>query len=152
VGRTGRGVPVNGTPLAFTVAAALYTGFQWTIRLLVYPQFAEVPVAAFVAYERRHQDRVSIAVGPLFLALGVTAVLLFALPPDGVSRWWGVATGACVAAVLGLTALLAVPLHTALSKGFDERTYRRLMRVDTLRLVAATAATALGVWVTAVVA
>ncbi|MHA3703863.1 DUF1772 domain-containing protein [Jatrophihabitans sp. YIM 134969] len=140
------------TALAFTVAAALYLGFQWTIRVLVYPQFTQVPASAFVAYEARHQRLVSIAVGPLFLAWGITAIALFVWPPDGVSRWWAVATGACTAVVLGLTALLAVPLHRALSTRFDADAHRRLLRVDTARLIAATAATALGVWVTAVVA
>jgi hypothetical protein len=88
-------------------------------------------------------------VGPLFLLWGVAAIALFALPPEGVSRWWTVATGGCVAVVLVLTGLFAVPLHRVLSDGFDPAAHRRLLRVDTLRLVTAAAATALGVWVTA---
>lgn len=139
---------MSTTALAFTVASALYTGFQWTVRLVVYPQFAAVPGEAFAAYERLHQRRISVAVGPLFLATGLTAILFFAVP-DGVSRWWGFATGGLVALGLGVTAFLAVPLHTALSQGFDARVHRQLLRVDTVRLIAAAAATALGVWVTA---
>lgn len=133
------------TAFAFTLAAALYTGFQWTVRVVVYPQFSEVPAPAFAAYEARHQQRISFAVGPLFLALGVTAILLFAFPPAGVSRWWTAAPGACVAVILGVTAFLAVPLHRALSNGFDAGLHRRLLRVDTARLLTAVAATALGV-------
>lgn len=133
------------TAFAFTLAAALYTGFQWTVRVVVYPQFAEVPATAFAAYEARHQQRISLAVGPLFLALGVTAILLFTFPPAGVSRWWTVAPGACVAVILGVTAFLAVPLHRALSDGFDAATHRRLLRVDAVRLSTAVVATVLGV-------
>ncbi len=133
------------TAFAFTVAAALYTGFQWTIRIVVYPQFAEVPTTGFAAYERGHQRRVSLAVGPLFVALGVTAVVFFVFPPGDVSRWWAVATGACVAVVLIATGLFAVPLHRALSAGFDAATHRRLLRIDSVRLIAAGAATALGI-------
>lgn len=134
------------TAAAFCLAAALYTGFQWTIRLVVYPQFAQVPADAFVPYELQHQRRVSIAVGPLFVLLGSAAILLFAAPPDGSSRWWGVAGGAGVAAILGVTAFLAVPLHTALSDGFTASLHRRLLHVDTLRLVLAVLTTAVGAW------
>ena len=144
----GRDWGVTWSPLAFTVAAAVYLGFQWTIRVLVYPQFAEVPTDAFAAFERRHQRRVSVAVGPLFVALGVTAVLLFVAPPHGLSRWWGVGAGAGVVAILAVTAFLAVPLHSALSDGWDPAVHRRLLRVDTARLVVATLATGLGVWCT----
>lgn len=137
---------VPWTPAVFCLAAALYTGFQWTIRVVVYPQFAEVPAGAFVPYERQHQRRVSLAVGPLFVLLGVSAILLFTAPPHGVSRWWGVAGGAGVAAILGVTAFLAVPLHRALGDGFTVSLHRRLLRVDTVRLVLAVLTTAVGAW------
>lgn len=136
------------TAFAFTLAAGLYTGFQWTIRVLVYPQFAAVPTSAFAAYERRHQHLTSVAVGPLFTALGVTALILFVAPPPGVSRWWAVATGGCVAVVLAVTGGLAVPLHRVLTNGWDPAVHRRLLRVDTVRLVVAVVATGLGAWCT----
>ena len=87
----------------------------------------------------------SLAVGPLFVALGGTAIALFVDPPAAVSRWWTVVPGACVAAILGITAFLAVPLHRALSDGFDAGLHRRLLRVDASRLVVAAVATALGI-------
>lgn len=134
------------TALAFVLAASLYTGFQWTIRLVVYPQFATVPVGAFVAYERNHQRLVSIAVGPLFAALGVAALALLARKPAGVGEWVPVSAVVLVGILLGLTAFAAVPLHTRLTTGFEPGTHRRLLAVDAARLVVAGAAMAVGIY------
>ncbi len=132
--------------LAFLVATALYAGFQWTIRMVVYPQFGDVAAADFVAYERRHQQRVTWAVGPLFLALGLTTLGLLVLRPTWAPGWAVVAAVALCAVILGSTALLAVPQHTRLSAGFDDLAYRRLLRVDTVRVLAAVADTALAAY------
>ena len=48
--------------------------------------------------------------------------------------------------VLGVTGLSAVPLHRRLDRAWDDAAYRRLLRVDTFRAVAATAGTAAGLW------
>ena len=68
--------------LALTAA---YAGFQWTVRALVYPQFALVPPTVFPAYERRHQERITRVVGPLFAGQGVTTAWLLAARPVGTS-------------------------------------------------------------------
>jgi hypothetical protein len=52
--------------------SAAYAGFQWTVRVLVHPQFAQVPRDAFTGYERGHQRRVTRVVGPLFVGQGAT--------------------------------------------------------------------------------
>ena len=132
------------TALAFLLSSALYTGFQWTIRVVVYPQFDAVATSGFAEYERRHQRRVSIAVGPLFAALGVTSLAVFLDPPAGTSRWLALGAPALVGAILAITALAAVPLHSRLSAGFDAAVYRRLLAVDSARLLCAAAATVLG--------
>lgn len=132
--------------LAFLLATALYTGFQWTIRLLVYPQFDAVAAGDFPAYERRHQQRVSVAVGPLFGALGLTTLALLVARPDYAPTWTVAAAVVLCGVVLGATALLAVPQHSRLSQGFDAVAYRRLLRADTLRLLAAAADTVLAAY------
>jgi hypothetical protein len=129
--------------LALTAA---YAGFQWTVRFLVYPQFALVPAAAFAAYERSHQRLVTRVVGPLFAGQGVTTLLLLAVRPAGVPLVPVLAGAACLAVVLGVTALLAVPLHRRLDVGWDAAAHRRLLRVDGLRVAAATAGTAAAAW------
>ena len=125
--------------LALTAA---YAGFQWTVRALVYPQFALVPPAAFPAYERRHQQRVTRVVGPLFAGQGVTTAWLLAARPVGTSLVPVLLGAACLAVVLGATALGAVPLHRQLGAAWEPTAYRRLLRVDTVRAVAATAGSA----------
>jgi len=132
---------VSVTGVALLVVSALYLGFQWTIRIVVYPQFALVGPAEFTAYERMHQRRVSIAVGPLFAGLAVTAVGVLARPPSGAPRWAGVLAAALVAGLLAVTGLLAVPLHRRLGVGFERAAHRRLLMVDSLRLALAAALT-----------
>ena len=125
-------------PVLHLALTAAYAGFQWTVRGVVYPQFAQVPAAAFPAYERRHQQRVSRVVGPLFAGqLVTTAALLGTRPSVPV-----LAGAAGLGAVLLLTAAGAVPQHRRLSAGWDQDAFRRLLRVDTLRAVVATAGTA----------
>ncbi len=132
------------TALALLVTAALYAGFQWTVRVVVYPQFARVLPEAFPAYEAAHQRLVSIAVGPLFAALGVAALAAFVHPPDGVPRAVAALAPVLDGALLAVTGALAVPLHRRLSAGFDAATHGRLLAVDTVRLVLAVALVGLG--------
>ncbi len=126
--------------------SAAYAGFQWTVRFLVYPQFAQVPPHAFAAYERSHQRRVSVVVGPLFAGQGLTTLLLLGLRPAGVPLLPVLAGAACLAVVLAVTALLAVPLHRHLDRGWDVAAHRRLLRVDGVRVAAATAGTVSAAW------
>lgn len=142
IGHTG---PMSITALALLVAAALYTGFQWTIRIVVYPQFAGVGRADFVAYESGHQRRVSFAVGPLFVALVAATGAAVIDPPAGAPGWALAAAVLLATVILAVTALLAVPLHRGLSAGFDPTTHARLLVVDTVRLVAAVLDTAVAV-------
>jgi hypothetical protein len=128
------------------VLTAAYAGFQWTVRCLVYPQFARVPPAAFAGYERDHQRLVTRVVGPLFAGQGLSTLLLLGLRPAGVPVLPVLAGGACLAVVLGVTALLAVPLHRRLDSGWDPTAHRRLLRVDGVRVAAATAGTAAAAW------
>jgi hypothetical protein len=128
------------------VLTAAYAGFQWTVRGVVYPQFAQVPAAAFPAYERAHQRRITPVVGPLFAGQGVTTLWLLAARPEGVPLLPVLVGGACLAVVLGLTGLLAVPLHRRLGEGFDDGAFARLLRVDTVRALAASAGTVAAAW------
>ena len=136
---------MNPASLALLISAAAYTGFQWTIRSVVYPQFAKVPSEAFTDYERTHQHLLVRTVGPLFAALVVTAVVVIPLAADSVPTWLRLVPLLLVGALLGLTAFAAVPLHRTLSTGFDAPTHRQLLRVDSLRLVAALVLTAVAV-------
>jgi hypothetical protein len=125
---------------------AAYAGFQWTVRALVYPQMALVPPEAFPAYEHRHQRRVARVVGPLFAGQAVTTLWLLVGRPAGTPLLAVLASAACLAVVLELTALGAVPQHRRLDRGWDPAVHRRLVRVDTLRALTATAGVAAALW------
>ena len=130
--------------VAFALASAAYLGFQTTIRLLVYPQLARVPAAGFPAYERAHQKRVTVLVAPLFASLVLTSAAVALLPPPGAPRALALAAVVPTAVLLAVTAAGAVPQHRRLERGLDERAHRRLLAVDTVRLVAAAAGTVVG--------
>ncbi|RJK93193.1 DUF1772 domain-containing protein [Vallicoccus soli] len=124
----------------------LYAGFQWTVQLVVYPQMARVPAAAFPAYEDAHRRRVTLLVGPLFLALAVTAGVLVLAPPEGVGAGERLVAAAGLAGVVGTTGLRAAPLHGRLAQGWDAGLHRALLRWDALRTAAATVQAVLAGW------
>lgn len=118
------------------MATCAYAGFQWTIRVVAYPQLAEVPGPAFTTYLAAYQRRVTYLVGPLFAALVVTTALV-ALDGD-VGDVGRVLPVLLLGVVLGATAFAAVPQHSRLSAGWDAAAHRRLLTADTVRVVAAT--------------
>ena len=79
-------------------AVSAYAGFQWTVRVVVYPQFAGVPAPSFAAYEAAHQRRLSLVVGPLFGAVAVTTSLSDSVRPihEARSAW-----GECADVLIG---------------------------------------------------
>lgn len=128
------------------VLVAAYAGFQWTVRVVVYPQMAGV-AEGFAAYERTHQQRISRVVGPLFAGQGVTTAWLLVLAVRRSAPALPVLAGAvCLAVLLAATWLGAVPQHRVLDRGWDAAAHRRLLRVDSVRVAAATAGLAAAVW------
>jgi hypothetical protein len=138
---------VSVTAVAFVITSCLYAGFQWTVRVIVYPQMARVPAPSFARYETAHQRLASYAVGPLFAGLGCSVLALLVDPPVSTPGWAPPLAAVLVGAILAITAFGAVPLHGVLAQGFDARTHARLLVVDTARLVVAGGAAALAVWV-----
>jgi hypothetical protein len=132
---------VSAPPLAYGIAAAAYLGFQLTVRLVVYPQFAQVPGEASARFERAHRRSITPLVAVLFGALALSVTAMLVLGP----RQAGIAAAALFAGVLAVTGFGAVPQHATLSQGFDARAYRRLLRWDTVRVVLALAQVVLGV-------
>jgi hypothetical protein len=132
-------VGVTSAAVCFLAAAAAYAGFQWTVHIVVYRQFAAVPADAFPTYVRLHQRRISFVVGPLFAALLLSVGWLVAARPVGVPLWLALVAAGLVLVILAVTALGAVPLHRTLSARWDGAAYRSLLRVDFTRTIAATA-------------
>lgn len=133
-------------PVLHLALVAAYAGFQWTVRVVVYPQMARVG-AGFAAYERAHQQRISLVVGPLFAGQVITTCWLLVLVVRGSVPAGPVLAGAvCLAVVLAATWLGAVPQHRVLDRGWDAGAHRRLLRVDSVRVAAATAGLVAAVW------
>ena len=108
---------VPTAPIFLLLATAAYAGFQWTVHVVVYRQFAAVPSTAFGEYERLHQRRVSFVVGPLFAALIGAAGWLLVARPQRLPPWALILPAVLVVVILAATGLLAVPLHRRLSAG-----------------------------------
>jgi hypothetical protein len=133
---------VSGWSVLLVAGTSAYLGFQLTIRVVVYPQLASVPTAGFPEYEATHQRLVTRVVGPLFVLDGIGCLAAFVARPSASATLAGLG----LLAVLLLTGLGAVPAHRALSRDFDAAVHHRLLVVDSLRLLAATASVAGAVW------
>ncbi len=132
---------MSAPPLVYGLAAAVYLGFQLTVRLVVYPQLGRVPPDVSAGFERAHRRSITPLVGLLFGALALSVAALLVAGP----RPAGLGAAALFTGLLAVTALGAVPQHATLSQAFDAHAYRRLLRWDTVRVVLALAQAALGV-------
>jgi hypothetical protein len=137
---------VSAVAVAHLLLVGGYAGFQWTVRALVYPQFTAVPDSSFAGYETSHSRRIARVVGPLFAGQLVTTGWLLVARPPGVAVPLLVASAVCLAVVLAVTALVAVPQHRVLGAGFDRAAYARLVRADDVRVVAASVNVVVSAW------
>lgn len=111
-------------------ASCALAGLVWFVQLVHYPLYASVGGPdAFRAYEVEHTRRTTWVAAPLMVAEAATAVVLLVLEPEAATL-----VGALlVAALWASTFLVQVPCHRALSRGWDERIHRRLVRTNWLR-------------------
>lgn len=119
------------------LAATLYMmGVIWFVQIVHYPLFGRVGAGEFGAYERRHTALTTWVVAPPMLWEGLSGCLLLLGRPAGLSAWL-LAVGLALLVVVWLsTALVQVPCHAGLSRGFDPATHRRLVRTNWIRTVA----------------
>jgi hypothetical protein len=123
---------------AVGLSTALHLGFSAVVTAAVYPALAEVSPARFAAAHRAHMRRMSIVVGPIYLAMA--AAFGWALLRACCSTGLVVSALAAACAVL-VSVTLAVPTHQRLGiHGPTPALLRRLLQVDRLRLVAAAVA------------
>ena len=133
--------------LIHAAATWFLVGLIWTIQLVHYPLFARVGADGFTVYEREHARRITWIVAPAMALEAVTAVLLLLapVPVSGMAEGRLVLLGAVglLAVVWVSTALIQVPCHGRLSRGFDPDAHRRLVQSNWVRTVAWTARGAL---------
>jgi hypothetical protein len=133
---------------AFALAAALHTGFQVTVTVLVYPALAGRSEQEWAAAHARHSQAITPLVGVVYAALVGTGAALVVSGP-GPAGW--VALAAETAAIL-VTATVAAPIHGRLVRGREQRTVVRLLVADRWRCAAAVVGLVAAVWSAASVA
>ena len=124
-----------GWLLANLVSSAVMTGLIWFVQIVHYPLFAHVGDEESVSYANEHQRRTSYVVGAPMAVEGVSSLALFALAPEGISRWWAFVGLVLLAVVLGSTVLLQVPAHARLAQNYDDKVVKRLVRSNWIRTV-----------------
>jgi len=122
-------------------------GLIWVVQLALYPLFAEVGTAGFLAYHCKHSERITWIVGPLMAAELVSSIVLAASPPAAIGHRPFVLGLLLVLVVWASTAFVQVPAHAALGAGFSKQVHRRLVRTNWIRTVAWSARGALLLWV-----
>lgn len=114
-------------------------GIIWFVQVVHYPLLARVGSDGYPAYQAAHNRRTTVVVaGPMLLEAGTGLWLALAPPPSlSFGRAW---LGLALIGVIWLsTALLQVPMHGRLERGFDAAAHRRLVLGNWVRTVAWTA-------------
>ncbi len=105
-------------------------GLIWTIQVVHYPLLQAVGREGFVAYHARHMALITWVVGPLMLTELGTAVWLLYL---GERSLLFATSLAALALNWGSTRFCQVPLHQALTQGYDRNALQRLVRSNIWR-------------------
>jgi hypothetical protein len=137
---------VRGTLFAQLAATLYMVGVIWMVQLVHYPLYNRVGRQEFPDYETRHNDGMTLVVGPAMLLEAATVVLLVLLPSPRIpasSAWLG---GALLAVIWLSTVFLQVPCHNRLVSGFDQATYERLVNSNWIRTIAWSLRGALAMW------
>ena len=122
--------------LANVVSTWFMVGLIWMVQIVHYPLFDDVGPENYVQYQQRHQANITYIVMPVMLIELATAILLIVYPVVGVDKSL-VYLGLGLVVVIWLsTALLQVPCHDKLVKGFDQASYRWLVDSNWVRTIA----------------
>jgi len=107
----------HGFLLLWTVVIMYVLGEIWFGQIVVYPLFAKVGEAEYVAYHRFYSSRILLPViVPGFASFLVPIGLLF-FGPESVPLWMYLANVVCGLAGLLVTVALEIPRHAKLERG-----------------------------------
>lgn len=125
--------------LAQLGATWFLTGLIWFVQVVHYPLMGRVGRDQWTRYEDEHQRRTTIVVAPAMLLELASTIALLAVAreseigPSALILLW-IAAG-FLAIVWASTFLVQVPLHGVLSRGFDPRAHRLLVRTNWIRTI-----------------
>ncbi len=121
-------------------------GLIWFVQIVHYPLMSGVGPDGYTDYQIRHQRRTTWVVGPPMLVEALTSVLLIWYPP--IPNTALLLLGVAMLFVIWVsTALLSVPCHTRLEKGFDVKAHRQLVWTNWIRTIFWTLRGALMCWI-----
>ena len=134
-------------------AAATWTmvGVIWFVQLVHYPLLGgpgRASESGFAAYQHENTRRTSWVVVLPMVIEALTALALVVVPPAGVSRAVAWAGLALVAVIWASTALLQVPRHGRLERGYDAAAHRGLVATNWLRTLAWSVRAGIVLWMT----
>jgi len=124
-------------PIAHASATWFMVGLIWFVQIVHYPMMGVVTADACPAFEKAHQRRTTLIVGPVMLLEAGSALLLILTPH---AQFVGMPMGWIGLALLALiwvsTCAVQVPLHARLALGFDRAVWHRLVASNWLRTIA----------------
>lgn len=119
------------------LGSSLYMlGLIWFVQIVHYPLFCKVGESHFPAYEQNHRVRTTWVVAPPMFIEGVTAVLLFLYPADGIPLWLPTTGLALLGITWSSTAFIQVPRHKTLSQIFEPTVHHSLVSTNWVRTAA----------------
>lgn len=117
------------------LGAALMTGIIWFVQVVHYPLFGRVGAEGYSDYSIAHQQRTTFVVGgPMLLEAIATGLLLAGKTERALSVPFLAATGLLLVVWIS-TAVLQIPLHEAMKRGFDAGLIRRLVLTNWIRTI-----------------
>lgn len=119
--------------LIHAAATWFMVGLIWTIQLVHYPLFVRVGDDEFAGYENEHTRRMGrLLVIPAGVEVVTGTALVWGRPP-GVELPAVVTAGVLLALAWIVTALVQVPLHIRLERGYSAAVVARLVSTNWLR-------------------
>jgi hypothetical protein len=129
------------------LATVFMTGVIWFVQLSQYPLFALVDAPSMPTFSTAHANRTTWVVGPPMLLEVATALGLLYWPVPGVEPWVWWVNWSLMLVIWVATAVLSVPCHHALSKGYDRAVIDLLVHSNWVRTLAWSARSGLMAWV-----
>lgn len=138
---------VTAWMFALNLAATWYmVGLIWMVQIVHYKMFDRVGEDGFARYAADHARLITpIVLLPMSVELLSAVGLVWAAPPGSPRVVLGIGL-ALVGVVWLSTALLQVPCHNLLSRGFQPDVYGRLVQTNWIRTIAWTTRGALMLW------
>ena len=110
-------------------------GLIWIVQAVHYPLFAYADRARFREFHEAHSRLITWVVAPLMIGQLGSGALLLRTRPDFLSEWAAWVGFGCTTVAWASTFALQVPQHRILTRGFDARALRWLLRTNWIRTV-----------------